>query len=156
MRGVHGGKAQARQRALSPTPINITIAYSGPRHPAYSNNAVLEWFKAGFIVSDKNPDGFRAKHMGRLDWFLRVAVDQQEDFTVSISQRMYIEKMLDRFIPSHRLNAIKHAMPCNPATFNKLTGARSDEERERMKQLPHGEARCKPIEQPCGKLKHMI
>ena len=33
MRGVHGGKAQARQRALSPTPINITIAYSGPRHP---------------------------------------------------------------------------------------------------------------------------
>ena len=40
MRGVHGGKAQARQRALSPTPINITIAYSGPRHPVVKSMAM--------------------------------------------------------------------------------------------------------------------
>ena len=40
MRGVHGGKAQARQRALSPTLINITIAYSGPRHPVVKSMAM--------------------------------------------------------------------------------------------------------------------
>ena len=38
--------------------------------------------------------------------------------------------MLDKFIPSHKVNGIKHAMPCNPRTFNTLTGAKSDEERE--------------------------
>ena len=69
--------------------------------------------------------------------FLRVAVDQADDFSVSISQTNYIDKMLDKFVPSHKLNAIKHAMPCNPATFAKLTGAKSDEERARMRELPY-------------------
>ena len=72
-----------------------------------------------------------------LHWFLRVAVDQADDFSVSISQTNYIDKMLDKFVPSHKLNAIKHAMPCNPATFAKLTGAKSDEERARMRELPY-------------------
>ena len=49
---------------------------------AYSNKAVLEWFKSQFIASDTNPSGFRAKHMGPLKWFLRVAVDQEPRFGI--------------------------------------------------------------------------
>ena len=109
---------------------------------AYSSKAVLDWFSSQFIASDTNPSGFRAKHMGPLKWFLRVAVDQEEDFTVAISQTTYIEKMLDKFIPSHKVNGIKHAMPCNPRTFNTLTGAKSDEERAKEPGLSKPRCSC--------------
>ena len=104
---------------------------------AYSSDAMLKWFKSGFLHSDSNPDGLRGKHMGSLSWFLGVAVDQAGDYSTSANQEKYIEKMVDKFAPSHGVNGIKHSMPHDAATFSKLTGASNDIEREKMRTLPY-------------------
>lgn len=48
-----------------------------------------------------------------------------------------IEKVLDKFAASHKVNAIIHSMPCNPEAFLKLTFAQDDLEREQMDKLPY-------------------
>ena len=104
---------------------------------AYSSNDTLNWFKRGFIGSESNPDGFRARHMGPAHYFLGMAIDQHSDFSISVHQKKYIEKMLNKFVPSHEVNAIKHSKPCSPESFSKLSTAKDDQERERVAQLPY-------------------
>ena len=69
------------------------------------------------------PNGFRAKHVGPLSWFLGVEITQHDNFTVTISQSQYVKKLLERFVPARPASLIKHAMPCNPLTFQSLTCA---------------------------------
>ena len=45
-------------------------------------NSDLEWFIREFT----GPNGFDAKHLGKLSWFLGMACDQHEDCSVSIDQ----------------------------------------------------------------------
>ena len=45
--------------------------------------------------------------------------------------------MLDKFVPSHQANSIKHHKPCSPESFSKLSTAKDDLERERMSTLPY-------------------
>ena len=104
---------------------------------AYSSKETLKWFAEGFIQSESNPEGFLARHMGRVSYFLGMAIDQHADFSISVHQRKYIEKMLNKFVPSHETNAIKHSMPCSPESFSKLSTAKDDQERERVSQLPY-------------------
>ena len=90
-----------------------------------------------FLHSDSNPDGLRGKHMGPLSWFLGIAVDQAGDYSTSASQTKYIEKITDKFVPSHETNSIKHSMPHDVNTFSKLKGASDDVERAKVANLPY-------------------
>jgi len=104
---------------------DIIVSHNGPKH--------LEWFKSEFT----GPNGFRAKHVGSLSWFLGVEVIQHEDFTVTLSQTQYIKKLLERFVPARPASLIKHAMPCNPLTFQSLACATSDVDRDKASRLPY-------------------
>ena len=35
-----------------------------------------------------------------------MAIDQHADYSISVHQRKYIEKMLDKFVPSHSVNSV--------------------------------------------------
>jgi len=99
---------------------------------AHNDEKLLEWFKVEFSKR------FRAKHLGKLNWFLGMGIDQdQKDYSVTISQQTYIKKLLEKFVPGYDANAIKHSMPCNIVTFNSLRPAETDEEREAAADLPY-------------------
>ena len=104
---------------------DIIVAHNGTPH--------LEWFKSKFT----GPDGFRAKHVGPLSWFLGVEVVQHADFTVTLSQSQYVTKLLEKFVPTRPASMIKHAMPCNPLSFQSLTCAKTDLERDKASRLPY-------------------
>ena len=104
---------------------------------AVSSDKMLEWFKSEFIASDTNSEGFRAKYLGPAHYFLGMAIDQHADFSISVHQTKYIEKMLNKFVPSHNVNAIKHSKPCVVESFKNLSTAADDIEREKVKNLPY-------------------
>ena len=103
---------------------DIIVSHNGEKH--------LEWIRSEFT----GPSGFRAKHVGPLSWFLGVEVTQHDDFTVTLSQSQYIKKLLERFAPARPTSMIRHAMPCNPLTFQYLACANSDVERDKASRLP--------------------
>ena len=98
---------------------------------AAHNGIDFEWFK------DEFSKGFRSKHLGKLDWFLGIGIDQAEDYSITMNQKTYIAKLIERFIPNHSTSAIKHSMPCNPETFQKLSTAKDESVRHRASQLPY-------------------
>jgi len=104
---------------------DIIVSHNGAKH--------LEWFKSEFT----GPSGFRAKHVGSLSWFLGVEVTQHEDFTVTLSQTQYVKKLIERFVPARPASMIKHAMPCNPLTFQSLACATTDLERDKASRVPY-------------------
>ena len=65
---------------------DIIVAHNGTKH--------LEWFTSEFT----GPNGFRAKHVGPLSWFLGVEITQHDDFTVTLSQSQHVKKLLERFV----------------------------------------------------------
>ena len=92
-----------------------------------------------FIEKFTGDGGCRAKHIGPLNWYLGLEIDQHDDYSVTLKQTKYIEKLLTKFTPDHEHNNVKHSYPCNPSTFIRLGTAQSDEERDRMKSLPYKE-----------------
>ena len=66
-----------------------------------------------------------------------VPVDQHADHAITIQQTKYVEKLLDKFLPSHTSSARAQTMPCNPETFQRLTKSRSPEEKARVSELPY-------------------
>jgi hypothetical protein len=97
------------------------------------NERDLDWF----IKTFTGPKGFNAKHVGPLSWFLGMEVDQAPDYTIKINQTQYLEKLVERFVPTNKGSVIKHAMPCNPLTFQTLTTAKDEAERDKAKRLPY-------------------
>jgi len=97
----------------------------------------LAWFSSNFLFSEQNQDGFYGKHLGKVNYFLGMAIDQFEDYSISVNQTKYISKMLDKFTAGHRSNSIKHHKPCSPESFAKLATAKDDMERERVSVLPY-------------------
>ena len=104
---------------------DIIVAHNGTKH--------LEWFTTQFT----GPNGFRAKHVGQLSWFLGVEITQHDNFAVTLSQSQYVKKLLERFVPARPASMIKHAMPCNPLTFQSLTCATTDQDRDKASRLPY-------------------
>ena len=100
---------------------DIIVAHNGNKH--------LEWFRSKFT----GPDGFRAQHVGSLSCFLGIEVVQHANFEVTLSQAQYVSKLLERFVPTSPASVLKHAMPCNPLTFQSLACAKTDLERESLK-----------------------
>ena len=105
---------------------DIIVSHNGIKH--------LEWFSRSEFTG---PNGFRAKHVGTLSWFLGVEVTQHDDYTVTLSQSQYVKKLVERFVPARPASLIKHAMPCNPLTFQSLTCASNDVERDKASRLPY-------------------
>lgn len=95
------------------------------------NRKRFEWFKDTFTKK------FRSKHLGKLSWFLGMAIDQSEDFSISVNQLQYISKLVERFIPNFDTSSVKHPMPCNPEVFQQLGVAQDDVEREKAARLPY-------------------
>ena len=124
-------------RYVGPHGECLIAAYVDDLLCAVSSKKTLEWFQSQFIKTDENPGGFYAKYLGPLHFFLGMAVDQHADYSISVNQTKYIEKMLNKFVPSHDMNAIKHSKPCVVEKFKELSTATSDLEREEMKNLPY-------------------
>ena len=97
------------------------------------NGDMLNWFKDKFT----GDDGFNAKHLGKLSWFLGMAIDQSDKYIITINQAQYIDKLIKRFMPYKEGRKIEMSMPCNPTTFQQLTIAQNDNERARAKKLPY-------------------
>ena len=96
-----------------------------------AHNGKLQWFIDEFT----GPKGFRGKHVGPLSWFLGMSVEQGSDFSVEVHQEQYIAKLIEKFAPAHVASLVKHSMPCNPLTFQKLSTAKTDKERDKMRDL---------------------
>ena len=79
--------------------------------------------------------GFKAKWLGKLDWFLGIAVELSEG-RIAIHQSKYIVDMLDKFIPGWQQDSIMRKTPALPQ-LDKVGFATSDAERERVKKLPY-------------------
>ena len=94
---------------------------------------LLSWFTAKFT----GQGGFNAKHLGKLTWFLGVAVDQHADCSITLNQTQYIDKLLKKFVPSYSSSFRAQTMPCNPESFQRLSPSRNDIEREKASRLPY-------------------
>ena len=100
---------------------------------AHDSPELMSWFTRKFT----GPDGFNASHLGKLKWFLGMAVDQHSDGSITVHQSQYIDKMLNRFIPSHSSSTRAHTMPCDPESFQRLTTSRSPVDKEKASKLPY-------------------
>ena len=100
---------------------------------AHNSLAQLRWFMEEFT----GRQGFRSKHLGKLSWFLGMAVDQHADHSITVHQTKYTEKLLDKFIPSHATSSKSHTMPCNPEIFQRLSTSHDTQEKERLTKLPY-------------------
>ena len=89
---------------------------------AHRGDKLFEEFKSKFLSR------FRAKHIGPLQWFLGMEVDQHDDFSVHVSQKAFIQKVADKFI-AH--NVVSRTHPPNDL-FNSLDRAASDVERAQV------------------------
>ena len=74
---------------------------------ACSSKGTFDWFSSQFLHSETNPEGFYGKHLGKVNYFLGMAIDQYDDCSISVHQTKFITKMLDKFIPSHQANSIR-------------------------------------------------
>ena len=94
---------------------------------AYKGDALFKSF------SEKFQDRFTSRFEGDLHWFLGIAVDQKDDFSVAISHEQSISKMCDKYIPNNSVTR-----ECPPTElFNKLDKASDDLERARVQQFPY-------------------
>ena len=94
---------------------------------------LLSWFTREFT----GRNGFNAKHLGKLKWFLGMAVDSHADGSITLNQTQYIDKLLNKFVPSHASSSKAHTMPCDPESFQRLTTSRSPLESEKASKLPY-------------------
>jgi transposase InsO family protein len=97
------------------------------------NERELDWFIREFT----GPKGFNAKHVGPLNWFLGMGITQTAEYTVKIDQSQYLDKLVERFVPTNKGSVIKHAMPCNTLTFSQLSTAQTEAERDKAARLPY-------------------
>jgi hypothetical protein len=93
---------------------------------AWRGDAEFAKFKQKFL------DAFRATHLGKLDWFLGMGIDQHDDYTVEINQTAYIEKMASKFIDT----SISRLHPPKDL-FESLDRAQTDVERARVAEKPY-------------------
>ena len=66
-----------------------------------------------------------------------MSVHQGSDYSVEANQEQYITKLVEKFAPARTASLVKHAMPCNPLVFQKLSTAKDDSDRDKMAKLPY-------------------
>ena len=66
------------------THVMIVGVYVDDVIVAHDSSELLRWFTSEFT----GPKGFNAKHLGKLSWFLGMAVDQHSNHTITINQPM--------------------------------------------------------------------
>lgn len=92
-------------------------------------------FRSSFLRS--HGGRFDGKHIGKLEWFLGVKVDQRADGTIHINQSKYINDLLNKFLPNSDAYAHSRDLPYPESAFKSLAEASSDAEIERVKRLPY-------------------
>ena len=92
-------------------------------------------FRQAFL--QKYGGRFDGKHLGPLEWFLGVKVDQRANGDIHIDQSKYINDLLNKFIPNSDAVAYGRRIPYPSTKFKELQEASSDAEIERVKKLPY-------------------
>ena len=88
---------------------------------AYRGNEMFEEFKDAFFKR------FPGK-CDKLQWFLGMAIDQHEDYSIHVDHELSISKMAEKYIPNNQVTR-----ECPPADlFNKLDRATTDIERVKV------------------------
>ena len=100
-----------------------------------ASTKMFQEFKRSFLQSYGGR--FDGKHIGRLEWFLGVKVDQRADGSIHINQSKYINDLLNKFIPNSDTIAFSRRIPYTVDGLKSLAEASSDEEIERMRKLPY-------------------
>ena len=75
----------------------------------------------------KFQERFVSNHLGKLSWFLGMAIDQEwinNDHVINVHQSKNIMDMVEKFAPDYSSNKIKHAKPYNTDTFKLLKTAK--------------------------------
>jgi len=92
-------------------------------------------FRAAFLTSYGGR--FDGKHLGLLEWFLGVKVEQRSTGDIHIHQSKYINDLLAKFIPNSSAIAYDRKIPYPAGKLKELKEASSDAEIERMRKLPY-------------------
>ena len=80
---------------------------------------------------------FNSKHLGKLSWFLNMAIDQDANHRVSFHQQKYIEDLAKKFLPGGDSLTISRNTPCSAEKFNQVGPAQNDQERAEAANLPY-------------------
>jgi transposase InsO family protein len=102
-------------------------------HDASTN--MFAAFRKSFL--QKYGGRFDGKHIGQLEWFLGVKVDQRANGDIHIDQSKYITDLLNKFIPNSDTIAFARKVPYPTDKLKALQEAASDAEIERVKKLPY-------------------
>ena len=94
---------------------------------AYRGDDLLKRFDAAFHKR------FTATPATKLEWFLGMAVDQHEDYSIDINHALSIEKMAGKLLPG---NSVTREYPTKEM-FEKLGPAKSAEERARVQKYQY-------------------
>ena len=87
---------------------------------ACSSKGTFDWFSSQFLHSETNPEGFYGKHLGKVNYFLGMAIDQYDDFDDQIHYvRHDYEHQRVRvvYVPTDRQRADGFTKPLDPTTF---------------------------------------
>ena len=98
-------------------------------------SGAFETFLDDFL--DSRGGRFEGKHLGRLEWFLGINVEQRSNGDYHLDQSKYIGDLLDRFIPNSKAIAFGRDIPYPEDKFKCLGEATTDAEIERVKELPY-------------------
>jgi len=80
---------------------------------------------------------FDGKHIGPLEWFLGVRVQQRANGDFLLDQSKYIKDLLNKFIPNSDTIAFGRKIPYPVSRVKELHEASSDAEIEKVKALPY-------------------
>ena len=100
---------------------------------AHSDNKLFQGFCTQLLDTK---GGLRGKHVGKLSWFLGMAITQEKG-SIAIDQSKYIGDLVEKFLPSQSTINIERDIPITEALFKKLGPAQDDAERQRVKKLPY-------------------
>ena len=82
---------------------------------AHSDDKLFDEFRSKFCAR------FRSKYLGKLDWFLGMAIYQHSDGSIEFDQQKYIEDMVHKFAGGDIQSFVQRDTPALGKTFDKLT-----------------------------------
>ena len=102
---------------------DIVIAYTSGPDGDKLYSTFMSQLRARFECTDAH----------KLEWFLGMAIDQHEDYSIHVSHEQSIQKLADKFIPHNQITR-----DCPPTElFSKLDRAQDDEERAKAREYEY-------------------
>ena len=80
---------------------------------------------------------FNSTHLGKLSWFLNMAIDQDASYRITFHQQKYIEDLAKKFLPGGDASTIYRDTPCIPDKFNQIGKSESEHDRAEMAGKPY-------------------